>query len=180
MNVIFKSLLMMALAASPLLAQSREPSDAQKLKWILGSEKGAPQIRLDRRFKPEGEINAVGTIVAVEGKLYFKTADHPFLKEKVFPYPELFFEIQPSQQHAYAPLLTQEILQGKSIKYSGPLRIKGNWAYERASVNFSSGHYFGLVWVDAATRVQTSPAGDWTEFQKRLKASAAVETPKRE
>lgn len=181
MNTMIRSLFLMALVASPLFVRAQQPSDAQKLKWILGSDKGAPQVKLDRGFKPSGEISAVGSLVAIEGKIYFKTADHSFLtKEKVFPYPELFFEIQPSQLHAYEPLLSQKLMKGKSITYTGPLRIKGNWAYERASVNFSSGHYFGLVWVDAATKVDKSPEGDWTDFQKRANASAIVEKPKRQ
>ena len=76
-------------------------------------------------------------------------------KDNRFPYPELFFELHLSESYAYRPLIEADITKKHRVLYEGPLRIRGNWAYEGAF------HIFGVVWVDDITKVAESPEADW-------------------
>lgn len=140
-------------------------SDEQKLELILAGKDELSRGERIRGFAPEGEIDAVGRLVTIGKKVYFKTADQSFIPEgKRFPYPELFLELHLSESHAYAPLIEQNITRRSHALYAGPLRIQGNWAYEGAF------HIFGVVWVDAATKVNDSPEGDWGPWLKKHNA----------
>ena len=122
-----------------------EPTDADKVGEIAaGKEKFDRSYRI-KTFAKEGEIDAVGRFVEVGGKVYFKTADQSYIPEKGrFPYKEVFFEVHTSQEFAYRPLIARGVLKGAKVLDPGPVRVKGNWAYEAPY------HIFGLVWVDEA------------------------------
>lgn len=115
-----------------------EPTDAEKLKFILAGKDEIPRANRIKDFDGEGVIDAVGRLVAIDGKVYFKTADQSYIREgRRFPYPELFFELHLGEEYAYRPLIRQGIIKGKSIAHDGPIRIKGNWAYETGAATLS-------------------------------------------
>lgn len=169
------SLLFCCAAASPLRGEEKTTklSDAEKLEIINRGQDDFSRGQRIRDFAKEGAIDAVGRFVAIDKKIYFKTADQSYIPaEERFPYPELFLECHVSETHAYQPLFEQSILQNRKVLYDGPVRIQGNWAYEGAF------HIFGLVWVDEATKVATAPEVDWGPWlktrQQKGKSSAAA------
>lgn len=140
-------------------------SDEEKLSLIFEGKDTFTRTERIRKFAREGEIDAVGRLVAIDKKVYFKTADQSYIpKDKRFPYPELFLELHLSESHAYTPLIDQGFTKRHRILYDGPLRIRGNWAYEGAF------HIFGVVWVDEASKVAESPKGDWGPWLKKRHA----------
>jgi hypothetical protein len=146
------ALALLCLASSLPLARADEPSDAEKLKHILDGKNQFTRAQRMKRFEPEGEIDTVGRLVEINGKVYFKTADQSYIPEgRRFPYPELFLELHLSETYAYRPLIEQGIIQARRVAHDGRIRIKGNWAYERPY------HIFGLVWVDEVTKVAAIP-----------------------
>jgi hypothetical protein len=126
-----------------------EPTDAEKLARIAAGKETLDRAYRIRTFAKEGEIDAEGRFVMVDGKVYFKTSDQSYIPESGrFPYPELFFEVHTSQDYAYRPLIANGILKGNRVLDFGPVRVKGNWAYEAPF------HIFGLVWVDDVNRIR--------------------------
>ncbi|PQO25662.1 hypothetical protein C5Y96_22845 [Blastopirellula marina] len=147
-------------------------TDEEKLALIIAGKDELPRGERIKDFASEGEIDAVGRLVTIGKTVYFKTADQSFIPEgKRFPYPELFLELHLSENHAYAPLVQQNITRRGRALYDGPLRIQGNWAYEGAY------HFFGVVWVDAASKVTTSPETDWSPWLKKRNARAKSTKP---
>lgn len=150
-------------------------TDEQKLEIILDGKNQFSRPHRLREFAREGEIDAVGRLVTIGKTVYFKTADQSFIpQDKRFPYPELLLEIHITEAHAYQPLFRQGILKQRSVRYDGPIRIQGNWAYEGAY------HIFGLVWVDDVSKATESPEGDWGPWLKKHAVStSSLDVPDR-
>lgn len=128
-------------------ARAAEPSDEEKLARILAGKNELTRAQRIKGFAAEGPIEATGRLVTIDGKVYFKTADQSYIPaDKRFPYPELFFELHLSEDYAYRPLLKAGLVKDRAAVFDGPIRIRGNWAYERPY------HIFGLVWVDAVEK----------------------------
>lgn len=147
------------------LAGADEPgdslTDSQKLELILAGKNEFPRAYRMKSFEPEGEIDAVGRLVAIDGKVYFKTADQSYIPAlRRFPYPELLFELHLSETYAYRPLIEAGLVRNRRILHDGSIRIQGNWAYERPY------HIFGVVWVDKVSKVDSSPERDWQPWLK--------------
>jgi len=161
MRILAAIVLALLIASSLPPARAGDLSDAGKLKLTLDGKNQFTRAQRIKDFAPEGVIEAVGRLVSVDGRVYSKTADQSYIPEGLrFPYPELFFELHLSEDYAYRPLIQQGVIKGNRIAHDGPIRIKGNWAYERPY------HIFGLVWVDEVAKVAVSPEADWTSFLK--------------
>lgn len=166
--------LMVATTNSIFAAEKSESkfSDEKKLALILAGKNEIPRSDRIRNFAHEGEFEAVGRLVTIGKTVYFKTADQSFIPEgKRFPYPELFLELHLTESHAYAPLIQNDITQKNRALYDGPLRIRGNWAYEGAY------HIFGIVWVDEVSKVADSPEADWGPWLEKRNATERSTKP---
>ncbi len=131
------------------VALSAEPGDEEKLAHILAGRNDFTRAQRMKDFASEGAIEAVGQLVNLQGKVYFKTSDQAYIPDgKRFPYPELFFEVHLTEDYAYRPLTAAGLVKNRAAIYSGPIRVRGNWAYERPY------HLFGLVWVDSVEKIQ--------------------------
>jgi hypothetical protein len=171
MKIWFVVALVWLIASGATFSLAADLTDAEKLALILDGKNQFTRAERMKGFEPEGVIDAVGRLVALEGKVYFKTADQSYIAEgRRFPYPELFFELHLTEAYAYRPLLEQGIVKGTRILHTGPLRIRGNWAYERPY------HLFGLVWVDEVAKVETSPEGDWATYRKPTEETPATKS----
>ncbi|UUO04666.1 hypothetical protein M4951_14850 [Blastopirellula sp. J2-11] len=152
-------------AASPLLAGEKTApklTDEQKLAIILNGVNEFPRADRMRQFAKEGSIDAVGRLVTIGKSVYFKSADQSYIPEgKRFPYPELLLELHLTETHAYQPFMEHEFVKNRNVLYDGPVRIKGNWAYEAPY------HIFGLVWVDEASKAPTYPDVDWGPWMEK-------------
>ncbi len=163
-RLVLACCLILLFARGDLAAEesARQLTDEQKLALIMEDKDNHPRLKRVRTFADEGAFDAVGRLVQIDRKVYFKTADQSYIPEgKRFPYPELFLELHLSESHAYQPLIDQKITRKHRLLYDGPLHIRGNWAYEGAF------HIFGVVWVDEATKVTESPAADWGPWLKK-------------
>lgn len=139
----------------------QELTDARKLELSLAGRNEFPRAYRIRAFEPVGQIDAVGRLVTIDGKVYFKTADQSYIPaSRRFPYPELLFELHLSENYAYRPLIEQGIVRKRQVLHEGPIHIQGNWAYERPY------HIFGVVWVDKVSKVETCPESDWASWLK--------------
>jgi hypothetical protein len=123
--------------------------DATRLRQFQVDGESLSRSERRDRFEHEGEIEAVGSLIGIEDRVYFKTSDQSFIpSKKRFPYAQLYFEIYVSEKYSHRSLIDQSILGSSGqVVYTDAIRVRGNWAYDFPI------HHLVLTWVDATEKV---------------------------